>query len=226
MEVVETVSLQIRDLGAHTKHLLTFILTYLLTYLLSLCSRFLLEKLTDFTLVKKFYKTQIFITPFTSSRHLSLFWASSIHTTNPHPTSWRSILILSSHLRMSLPCGLFPSGFPTKTLNTPPLSPMHYTCPAHLILLDFITRKLLGDFRSLSFSLCRFLHSPLPRHSQAQVFSSTPYSQTPSAYVPPSMWTPKFHTHTKTKGKAIVLYPFIFTFFDSKLEDKRFCTEL
>jgi hypothetical protein len=32
----------------------------------------------------------------------------------------------------------------------------------------------------------------------AQIFSSTPYSQTPSAYVPPSMPATKFHTHTTT----------------------------
>ena len=39
---------------------------------------------------------------------------------NPFPlTSWRSILILSSHLNLGLPNGLFPSGFPTKTLCTP-----------------------------------------------------------------------------------------------------------
>jgi hypothetical protein len=37
----------------------------------------------------------------------------------PQPTSLRSILILSSHLRLNLPSGLFPSGFHTTTLYTP-----------------------------------------------------------------------------------------------------------
>jgi len=50
-------------------------------------------------------------------------WASSIQSIPPHPTYWRSILILSSHLRLCLPSGLFLSGFPTKTLYTSLFSP-------------------------------------------------------------------------------------------------------
>ena len=45
-------------------------------------------------------------------------------------------------------------------------SPIRATCPAHLILLDFTTRTISGkEYRSLSSSLCNFLHSLLPRLS-------------------------------------------------------------
>ena len=52
--------------------------------------------------------------------------------TPPHPTFWRSSLVLSSHLRLGLASGLFPSGFPTKTLYTP-LPPISATEMYHKI---------------------------------------------------------------------------------------------
>ena len=107
------------------------------TYLLTPWCRVFLEKLTGLQLVKKFpafYGTRRFITALKSIRHLSLSWASPIHSTYLHPTSWRSILILSTHLRLGLPSGLFPSGFPIKTLYAPLSSPIRATCPAHMAL--------------------------------------------------------------------------------------------
>ena len=134
-------------------------------YLLTPWCRVLLEKLTGLQLVKNFpafYGTRRFITALTSVRHLSLSWASPNQSTYPHPTSWRSIVILSTHLCLGLPSGLFPSGFPTKTLYAPISSPIRATCSAHLILLDFITRTILGEqYRSFSSSLCNLLHSPV-----------------------------------------------------------------
>ena len=134
------------------------------TYLLTPWCRVLLEKLTGLQLVKKFpafHGTRRFITALTSVRHLSLSLASPFQSIYPHPTSWRSILMLSTHLCLGLPSGLFPSGFSTKILYTPLSSPICATCPAHLILLDFITRTILGEeYRSFSSSLCNLLHSP------------------------------------------------------------------
>ena len=89
------------------------------TYLLTPWYRVLLEKLTGLQLVKKFtsfYGTRRFITTLTSVRHLFLSWASPIQSPYPHPTSWRSILILSTHLRLGLPSGFslrFPHEDPT-----------------------------------------------------------------------------------------------------------------
>ena len=107
-----------------------------ITYLLTPWCKVLLEKLTGLQLVKKFptfHGTRRFITALTTVRHLSLSWASPIQSIYPHPTSWRSILILSTHLRLGLPSDLFPSGFPTKTLHTP--SPHPYAPHAQPISL-------------------------------------------------------------------------------------------
>jgi hypothetical protein len=138
----------------------TYLLTHLLTYL---PTRGLLKKLRDLQLVKKFpafYGTRRFITAFTSVRQLFLPLARSIQSIHPHPTSWSAALILSSRLRLGLPSGLFPSGYPTKTLYTPLPLPICSTCPAHPILLDLITRTIVCElYRLLSSSLRNFLHS-------------------------------------------------------------------
>ena len=105
----------------HTEH----------SYLLNPWSRVLLEKQTGFAASQEI--PSISRNPkvhhrIHKSRHLSLSWASSIQSP-PHPTSRRSILILSSHLRLGLPNGLFPSGFPTRTLCTPISSPIRTNMP-------------------------------------------------------------------------------------------------
>ena len=66
-----------------------------------------------------------------------------VHT--PHFSSLRSILILSSHLHLGLPSGLFPLGFYTKTLHMSLILPIRATQPVHLTLLDIITRTILGE---------------------------------------------------------------------------------
>ena len=106
----------------------------------------------------------------------------------PLPTSRRSILMLSSHLCLCIAKGLFQSVFPTKTLYTPFLFPICATCPTFLILRNLITRIIFGEhYRSLSFSLCNFLHSPVTSsHLCLNILLNTLFS-TPPAYFRPSM---------------------------------------
>ena len=149
-----------RTTRENTIHKYIYIL--LITYVFTPLSRVILQKLRGFQLLKKFptfYGTRKIITVFTSACQLSLTSASSIQSIPPHPTSWRYVLILSSHPCLGLSSGLFPSGFPIKTLYTALLSRIRAKCPAHVILLDFVTRKILGDeYWSLNSSLCSFLH--------------------------------------------------------------------
>jgi hypothetical protein len=85
-----------------------------------------------------FYGTRRFITEFTRAFQLYLSWARPIQSTTFNPISKRSILMLSIHLRLGLPSCLFPYGFPTNNLYTFLFSPIRATCPAHLILFNFI----------------------------------------------------------------------------------------
>ena len=107
----------------------------LLTYLLTPWCRVLLEQLTGFAVSqeiphispnpKAHYRTHKRPPP------VSIL-ASPIQSIYPHPTSWRFILILSTHLRLGLPSGLFPSGFPTRPYTPPLLAhTRHMPSPSH-----------------------------------------------------------------------------------------------
>jgi len=188
-----------------------------LTYLLTPWRRVILEKLTGFQLVKKFhafYETRRFITAFRSAQHLSS-WASLIQSTPLETTSWRSILILSSHFRLGLPSSLFPSCFPTKTLYAPLLSPIRATCPAHLILLDFITGTIVGEkYRPFGYSLCSLLHSLVTSSFLGpNILLNTLFSNTLSLPSSLNVNDKVLHPY-KTTGRIIVLYILILKILD------------
>ena len=93
-------------------------------------------KLTGLQLVKKFsafHGTRRFITALTSVRHPSLSWASPIQSIYPHPTSWSSSLILSTHLRLGLSIGSLSLRFPHQDPIHPHLltHTRHMRSPSH-----------------------------------------------------------------------------------------------
>ena len=98
----------------------------------------------------------------------------------------------------------FPQVSPNKTLCTPLPSSIRATCPAHLILLDFITRTILGEqYRSLSSSLCSFIHSPVtPSLLAPNIHLNTLFSNTLSLF-PPLVSATKFHIHTSSTSQEI-----------------------
>ena len=106
----------------------------------------------------------------------------------------------------------FPQVSPPKRCYATPLHNTRYMPhPSHSS--QFYHPNYWVEYRSLCSSLCSFLHSRylLPLRPK--------YSPQYPQYKQSSC------THKTTTGKFIVQYILIFKFLDSKLQDKRFCTE-
>ena len=128
--------------------------------------------------------------------HLLEIHPNIIHTSTPRSPQWS-------------PSFRFPHQDPIHPLS----SPIRATCPAYLILLDFMTRTILGEqYRSLSSSLCNLLHSLITSSLLGpNILLNTMFSKTLSFLSSLTVSDQVSHPYKKT-GKIIVLYILIFEF--------------
>ena len=98
------------------------------------------------------------------------------------------------HLCLGLPSCLLPSDVPTNTLCEPLTSPtLDMSCLCHSC---FITRTVFGEEgRSLSFSLCSLLHSPVTSWILGPDIFLIPYSQHPQPLKHHCMYQAFYHYH-------------------------------
>ena len=124
---------------------------------------------------------------------------------SPYPPTSHLLQIHLNIILSSAPGS--PSGFLTKALYTPLLSTLRAIRPTYLILLDFITRAILGEqYRSVSSSLCSFLQSPVTSSLIGpNILLNTLFSNTFSLRSALNVSDQVTHPY-KTSGKVIFLY--------------------
>ena len=142
-----------------------------------------------------------------------------VHTL--HPTSWRSFIILYSHLHLGLPSGILPSGFPPE-----PYLHLSFS-PVHQILLDLVTPVSFGEENtSWSFhNAVSLLHSPLTSSLLGpDILLNTLFPNTLNPRSSLNVTDHVSHPYN-TAGNITVLYILMFIFLYSGLEDRRLWTE-
>ena len=205
---------------------LNYLHIYLLTYLPTPWN-WVLEKLAGFQLVNNspgFFGSRRFVTAFTRDRHL--FLSDQINPVHGPP-----FYFLKINLNITLPSTPGSSkwclslGFPHK--KSVYAFHLPHTCymPQPITLFTF-TRILFGEeYKSVSSSLCSFLHYPVISSLLGpNILLSTLFFKNPQPTFFPQCGRPSL-TPVKTTNKIIFPCILIFIYMDSKLEDKRFCTE-
>jgi hypothetical protein len=137
---------------------------------------------------------------------------------HPQPISLIYILNVSCHLRMSWSSkwsfSFWPSHRNLLHFSVLP-NACHMARPPHSPWSD-LPNDIWGWVQNMKLLIVQLPKLFLLFHSSLfQEFSLGPWSEKPSVYVLPLMWEPKFHTHTKTTGRIMVLYILTFIFLES-----------
>ena len=169
-------------------------------------SRVLLEKLTSYQLDNTFLAfrgTRLLITSLTCPHHVSLSRARSIHSM-PHPTYWRSTLILLYILLMTFQVVSRTHVSHQNIVWNSPNPPAFYMT-AHHILIRVITWMCVEEYGLVSYPLSSFLHSPITSFLPGpNILLSTLFSNTSSLRSSVNVSDQVSHTYKKRTNNSSV----------------------
>ena len=135
----------------------------------------------------------------------------------PHPTSWRSFLILSPTMPRS--------PYQNPVCTSPLTNTCHITSPSHSSWFDHPSNIWWAVENTKLPTICTFPHFPFTSPLLGpNILLSTLLSNALCLRSSLNVRDQASHPY-KTTGKITVLCILIFILRDSKLEDKRFCTK-